>query len=64
MEKALDLLPVEQRLVITLAYVLGHSVAEIAQITGRPVTRVKVRMHRARCKSRETLEALGRAKRT
>lgn len=62
LEKALDLLPVEQRLVMALAYVLGHSVGEIAHITGCPVTTVKARMHRARCKLRETLDMLGAAK--
>ncbi|CAB3725430.1 RNA polymerase sigma factor [Paraburkholderia rhynchosiae] len=60
--KALDLLPVEQRLVMALAYVLGHSVGEIADITGCPVTTVKARMHRARCKLRETLDMLGQVK--
>lgn len=60
--KALDLLPAEQRLVMALAYVLGHSVEEISQITACPATTVKARMHRARCKLRETLEILGKAK--
>ncbi|WP_179950214.1 RNA polymerase sigma factor [Burkholderia sp. MSMB1826] len=62
LEKALDLLPVEQRIVMSLAYVLGHSVSEIAEITGCPVTTVKARMHRARCKLRETLDTLGRGR--
>lgn len=62
LSKALDLLPVEQRLVMALAYVLGHSVGEIAEITGCPVTTVKARMHRARCKLRETMDMLGKVK--
>ncbi|MFL9859548.1 sigma-70 family RNA polymerase sigma factor [Paraburkholderia madseniana] len=62
LSKALDLLPAEQRLVMALAYVLGHSVEEISQITECPVTTVKARMHRARCKLRETMEVLGKAK--
>ncbi|MCR4469780.1 MULTISPECIES: RNA polymerase sigma factor [unclassified Burkholderia] len=62
LSKALDLLPVEQRLVMTLAYVLGHSAGEIGEITGCPVTTVKARMHRARGKLRETLAVLEQAK--
>jgi len=62
LSKALDLLPAEQRLVMALAYVLGHSVEEISQITACPVTTVKARMHRARCKLRETMEILGKVK--
>lgn len=62
LEKALDQLPVEQRIVMALAYVLGHSVSEIAAITGCPATTVKARMHRARCKLRETLDVVGLTK--
>ncbi|MFL9859502.1 sigma factor-like helix-turn-helix DNA-binding protein [Paraburkholderia madseniana] len=48
---------------MALAYVLGHSVAEIADITGSPVTTVKARMHRARYKLREALDMPGQLKR-
>ncbi|WP_429499447.1 sigma-70 family RNA polymerase sigma factor [Robbsia andropogonis] len=59
LKKALDLLPEDQRLAMTLAYILGHTVEEISQILGCPATTVKARMHRARNKLRETLETIG-----
>ncbi|MCP1121534.1 RNA polymerase sigma factor [Robbsia andropogonis] len=59
LSKALDLLPEEQRVTMTLAYILGHSVEEIARITDCPVTTVKARMHRARAKLRVALNSLG-----
>ncbi|WP_165848100.1 RNA polymerase sigma factor [Paraburkholderia lacunae] len=62
LSKALDLLPAKQRLVMALAYVLGHSVEEISQITECPVTTVKARMHQVSCKLRETTEVPGKAK--
>ncbi|GLU32300.1 sigma-70 family RNA polymerase sigma factor [Trinickia caryophylli] len=62
LSKALDLLPEEHRLVMTLAYVLGHSIDEIAQITRTPVTTVKARLHRAKGKLRQTLAQFGLGK--
>ncbi|WP_429395589.1 RNA polymerase sigma factor [Robbsia andropogonis] len=58
LSKGLDLLPEEQRVTMTFAYILGHSVEEIARIAGCAVTTVKARMHRARGKLRVALESL------
>jgi RNA polymerase sigma-70 factor, ECF subfamily len=52
-------LPFEQRLTLELAYQLGHSLEEIAAITGAPVGTVKARMFHAREKLRQYLPALG-----
>jgi RNA polymerase sigma-70 factor (ECF subfamily) len=52
-------LPVDQRLTIQLAYQMGHSMEEIAEITGCPVGTVKARMFHAREKLRLYLPALG-----
>lgn len=49
-EGALSELPIEQRLCLELAYVLGHSCEEIAAITGCPVNTVKTRLFHARRK--------------
>ena len=57
--KALDLLPEDQRLVMSLAYVLGHSMTEIASIIDRPAGTVKAILHRARNSLRRTMSALG-----
>jgi RNA polymerase sigma-70 factor (ECF subfamily) len=54
----LDRLPPEQRLTLELAYHLGHSLEEIAAITGTPVGSVKARMFHARRKLRQHLPAL------
>jgi RNA polymerase sigma-70 factor (ECF subfamily) len=43
-------LPIEQRLCLELAYVLGHSCEEIAAITSCPVNTVKTRLFHARRK--------------
>jgi RNA polymerase sigma-70 factor (ECF subfamily) len=51
-------LPVEQRLALELAYNMGHSIEEIAEITGSPVGTVKARMFHAREKLRQHLPAL------
>jgi RNA polymerase sigma-70 factor, ECF subfamily len=37
-----------QRLAVFLAYPVGMSLQEIADLTGSPVATVKVRLHRAR----------------
>ena len=49
-EGALEELPIEQRLCLELAYVLGHSCEEIAAITSCPVNTVKTRLFHARRK--------------
>ncbi len=56
----LNQLPVEQRLTLELAYHMGHSLEEIATITGCPVGTVKARMFHAREKLRQYLPALSR----
>lgn len=57
-DRALATLPPEQRLVLELTYVLGHSCEEIAAITDTPVNTVKTRMFHARRKLRELLPSL------
>ena len=59
LNRGLSQLPVEQRMTLELAYRMGHSVEEIAAITGSPVGTVKARMFHAREKLREYLPALG-----
>jgi RNA polymerase sigma-70 factor (ECF subfamily) len=51
-------LPVEQRFALELAYNMGHSIEEIAEITGSPVGTVKARMFHAREKLRQHLPVL------
>lgn len=58
LDKGLERLPVEQRLVLELAYSGGHSLEEIADITQCPVSTVKARMFHARIKLRNLLPAL------
>lgn len=55
----LDLLPAEQRTTLELAYYLGQSCEEIAQIMNCAVGTVKARMFHARVRMRNTLPALG-----
>jgi RNA polymerase sigma-70 factor, ECF subfamily len=57
-KKGLDRLPLEQRLILELAYGLGHSIEEIAAITRSPIGTVKTRMFHAREKLRHYLPAL------
>src|SRR5450755_1423208 len=57
--RALNHLPLEQRLTMELAYHMGHSIEEIAEITGCPAGTVKARMFHAREKLRHSLPALG-----
>ena len=59
--KALETLSDQQRMVIELAYFMGHSCAEIAEIAGCPVNTVKTRMFHARKRLREILPHLGAA---
>jgi RNA polymerase sigma-70 factor, ECF subfamily len=62
LEAALARLPLEQRLVLELAYHLGHSCEEIAVIVQCPVNTVKTRMHYAREKLRRLLPELAGAR--
>lgn len=63
LECGLDSLPPPQRLVIELAYFLGHSCEEIAAITDCPVNTVKTRLFHARERLRDRLPGLsGRAR--
>jgi RNA polymerase sigma-70 factor (ECF subfamily) len=55
----LNRLPDEQRLAMELAYHMGHSLIEIAEITGVPIGTVKARMFHARQKLRQYLPTLG-----
>lgn len=57
--RGLNTLPIEQRLTLELAYHMGHSMEEIAEITECPVGTVKARMFHAREKLRKSLPALG-----
>jgi RNA polymerase sigma-70 factor (ECF subfamily) len=58
LELALAQLPLEQRMVLEFAYLLGHSCEEIAQIMECPVNTVKTRMFHARQKLRISLPQL------
>ncbi len=60
LQSALAYLPVEQRMVLELAYYLGHSQEEIAQIMDCPVNTVKTRMYHARQKMKALLKELER----
>jgi len=57
--RGLSRLPYEQRLTMELAYNLGHSLEEIAEITDCPIGTVKARMFHAREKLRQYLPLLG-----
>jgi len=59
LDRALNHLPLEQRLTMELAYHMGHSIDEIAEITGSPAGTVKARMFHAREKLRQSLPTLG-----
>ena len=58
LDRALAELSVEQRTVMELAYLMGHSCEEIAQIMHCPVNTVKTRMFHAREKLRASLPRL------
>lgn len=58
LDLALRRLPLEQRMVIELAYHVGHSCEEIASIMQCPTNTVKTRMYHARRKLRTLLTAL------
>jgi len=57
LEQALAQLPKEQREVVTLTYLQGHSYPEIARLMNCPVNTVKTRMFHARRKLRGLLAA-------
>jgi RNA polymerase sigma-70 factor (ECF subfamily) len=58
LDHALSELPLEQRMVLELSYLLGHSCEEIAEIMRCPVNTVKTRMFHAREKLRRSLPRL------
>jgi RNA polymerase sigma-70 factor, ECF subfamily len=58
LDVALQRLPLEQRMVIELAYHVGHSCEEIASIMHCPVNTVKTRMFHARRKLKNLLTTL------
>ena len=58
LEQALAQLAVEQRMALELAYYLGYSVEEIAQIMSCPANTVKTRMYYARQRMKALLGAL------
>jgi RNA polymerase sigma-70 factor (ECF subfamily) len=58
LHKGLTRLSPEQRLVMEMAYVMGHSLDEIAEMTGSAVSTVKARMFHARVKLRNVMPAL------
>ncbi|WP_206956620.1 RNA polymerase sigma factor [Trinickia acidisoli] len=58
LNKGLTRLTPEQRLVMEMAYVMGHSLEEIAEMTASPVSTVKARMFHARVKLRNVMPAL------
>jgi RNA polymerase sigma-70 factor (ECF subfamily) len=58
LDVALQRLPLEQRMVIELAYHVGHSCEEIASIMQCPVNTVKTRMFHARRKLKVILTNL------
>jgi RNA polymerase sigma-70 factor (ECF subfamily) len=58
LDRALAELPFEQRTVLELSYLLGHSCEEIATIMHCPVNTVKTRMFHAREKLRGSLPRL------
>lgn len=55
----LSQLPLEQRTTMELAYHMGHSIEEIAAITGSPIGTVKARMFHARKKLQQYLPMVG-----
>ncbi len=59
LDKGLRRLSADQRHAIELAYCLGHSLDEIAEITNCPVSTVKARMFHARIKLANLLPGLG-----
>jgi RNA polymerase sigma factor (sigma-70 family) len=54
-QRAVDVLPAEQRRAVLLHYVDGLSCEEIAALLGEPTGTVRVRLHRARARLRDRL---------
>lgn len=59
LENALNQLSEEHRLVVMLYDCEGYKLAEIQEVTGTPIGTLKSRLHRARARLREILEADG-----
>jgi RNA polymerase sigma factor (sigma-70 family) len=57
-QRAVDVLPAEQRRAVLLHYVDGLSCEEIAALLGEPAGTVRVRLHRARARLRDRLSSL------
>lgn len=57
-EKVLALVSERDRLVLTLVYLEGNTIAEAAELTGWTKTMTKVQLHRARGRLRKLLERL------
>ena len=60
LERAMSLLPTEQRAVVELTYYFGCSYEEISKIAGCPVNTVKTRMFHAKAKLKKLLPKLGK----
>ena len=58
--EAMDKMPRDEGLLLTLYYLEDNSVKEIAQITGLTDVNVKVKMHRARKRFADILEQMMR----
>lgn len=56
LQQAIEQLPAQDGLIISLFYLHERSVKEIAEVTGLTVTNVKTKLHRLRERLRETLE--------
>lgn len=59
LDKALSQLSDEHRLVVLLHDIEGYKLKELQQLTGTPVGTLKSRLHRARARLREILDADG-----
>ena len=62
-QRAVDVLPAEQRRAVLLHYVDGLSCEEIAALLGEPAGTVRVRLHRARARLRDRLSSLAPTRR-
>ncbi len=58
LKKALDQIPIEQRIIVELKNIEGRSHKEIAEYLDISVTAAKVRLHRAHQKLRQILEEI------
>jgi RNA polymerase sigma-70 factor, ECF subfamily len=58
LQRALAQLSPENRMVVDLVHLEGHSVREAAELLGWTVVNVKVRAHRARQQLRKILDTL------